>query len=493
MSISRNIVLGIFIIVLWGVRAYTQQDVPLCYELIWHDEFNGDEVDESKWSYQNGTWNGANVQNCYVPENTSVSDGTLKIIAKYEPGFQCFNQTRDFTSGFIQNRNVVDWTYGYFEARLKVPASNSTWPAFWMSPQDDVYGQWPRSGEIDILEIRGHDMTTTTGNAHWGNGVNDRVQQKGPLYIGDASDWHVYGVEWSLGELKFYVDGVHYHTIDNFREPNAASNPAPFDQGFYMRLNMAVGGNFLREPWNDAMNGIDQLPATMEVDYVRVYQLDDQCTSRDNCSLISNGGFESNTSDWILWTANGSDGQLSVNRDGFVEVDITSTGSTDWQLGLRQTGLDLINGKSYEVSYVAYADADRSSNVIVSRSNGSQYHVKNQPLTTLPTVYSWTFTMNSATDLDAVINFGVGSDATTAYFENVRVVEVGCEPCQYNMRLLDHDIRSGAYRAENEIISDGRISDMMQVGLRADRVLLLPEFSAELGAILEVDADPCRN
>ena len=260
-----------------------------------------------------------------------------------------------------------------------------------------------------------------------------------------------------------------------------------------MRLNVAVGGTFLREPWDDAMNGIDQLPATMEVDYVRVYQLDDQCTSRDNCSLISNGGFDSNTSDWTLWTANNSAGQLSVNRDGFAEVDITSTGSADWQLALRQTGLDLINGKSYEVSYVAYADADRSSNVIVSRSNGSQYHFKNQPLTTLPTVYSWTFTMNSATDLNAVINFGVGSDATTAYFENVRVAEVGCEPCQYNMRLLDHDIPSGAYRAENEITSDGRISDQMQVDLRANRVVLLPQFSTELGAIFEVDADPCRN
>ena len=101
--------------------------------------------------------------------------------------------------------------------------------------------------------------------------------------------------------------------------------------------------------------------------------------------------------------------------------------------------------------------------------------------------------MNSATDLNAVINFGVGSDATTAYFENVRVAEVGCEPCQYNMRLLDHDIPSGAYRAENEITSDGRISDQMQVDLRANRVVLLPQFSTELGAIFEVDADPCNN
>ena len=142
---------------------------------------------------------------------------------------------------------------------------------------------------------------------------------------------------------------------------------------------------------------------------------------------------------------------------------------------------------------MAYADADRTSNVIVSKSNGDQYHFENQPLTSLPTVYSWTFTMDSATDLEAVINFGVGSDATTAYYENVSVKEIGCEPCQYNMSLLDHDIPSGQYRAENEITSDGRVNDQMQVDLRASRVVLLPQFSTELGAIFEADADPCQN
>ena len=470
-----------------------QQDVPLCYELVWHDEFNGTEVDESKWSYQNGTWNGSNVQNCYVPENTSVSDGTLRITAKYEPNFQCFDQMRDFTSGFIQNRNVVDWTYGYFEARLRVPASNSTWPAFWMSPQEHVYGEWPKSGEIDILEIRGHDMTTTTANAHWGSDRNNRVQQKGPLFIGDATQWHVYGVEWSLGELKFYLDGVHYHTISDFREPNAATHPGPFDQGFYMRLNVAVGGTFLDEPWDDANNAIDQLPATMEVDYVRVYQLDNQCSSQDKCSLVNNGGFEPGISDWSLWTFNGTDGLLSVNRDGFAEIDLTSTGTADWQLALRQTGLDLINGKSYEVSYVAYADAARTSNVIISKANGDQYHFENQPLTTLPTVYNWTFTMDDATDLDAVINFGIGSDETTAYYENVKIVEVGCEPCQYNMSLLDHDIPTGDYRAEKIIKSDGTIMDQIQVSFRANEIELLPRFSAEPGSLFTADADPCDN
>ena len=239
--------------------------------LIFSDEFEGSALDESKWRYQRGAWNGSNVQNCYVDENTTVSDGTLKITAKYEPGHDCFNVPIDFTSGFVQTKDRVFWTYGYFEARVKVPASNSTWPAFWMSPQEEVYGAWPRSGEIDIFEIRGHNMTESSGNAHWGNSSGDRRQEKGVFEYEDATQWHVYAVEWTEGELNFYIDDEWYHTINNFRAPNATEHPGPFNIDFYIRLNMAVGGNFLSEPHNDAYQNIDQLPAVMEVDYVRVY------------------------------------------------------------------------------------------------------------------------------------------------------------------------------------------------------------------------------
>lgn len=248
-----------------------------CSDLIWSDEFEGATLDQSKWRYQRGTWNGSNVQNCYVDENTSVSQGTLKITAKYEPGFDCFDQSRDFTSGFVQTKDRMDWTYGYFEARVKVPASNSTWPAFWMSPQEDVYGVWPRSGEIDIFEIRGHDMTESSGNAHWGNSASDRRQEKGTFEFDDATQWHLYAVEWTEGELNFYIDDQWYHTINNFRDPNATEHPGPFNIGFYLRLNMAVGGDFLSEPHNDANNGIEQLPAVMEVDFVRVYSQKPGC------------------------------------------------------------------------------------------------------------------------------------------------------------------------------------------------------------------------
>lgn len=252
-------------------------DSPECNDLIWSDEFDGDVLDETKWSYQRGGWNGSNVQNCYVDENTSVSDGSLIITAKYEPGFDCFNATTDFTSGFIQTKDRIDWTYGYFEARVKLPASNSTWPAFWMSPQDAIYGTWPRSGEIDIFEVKGHDITKSFGNAHWGISASDKRQEKGTFEIEDVTQWHLYAVEWIEGELNFYIDDVWYHTINDFRAPNATVHPGPFNIGYYLRLNMAVGGDFLDEPHNDANHNLNQLPATMEVDYVRVYNKKPDC------------------------------------------------------------------------------------------------------------------------------------------------------------------------------------------------------------------------
>lgn len=239
--------------------------------LIWSDEFDGDTLDIDKWSYQRGGWNGANVQNCYIEENSMVSDGTLKITAKYEPNYDCFGGAKDFTSGFIQTKDRVSWTYGYFEARVKVPASNSTWPAFWLSPQDPVYGEWPLSGEIDVFEIKGHDMTKSHGTAHWGESRTNRRQKKGTYEFEDASQWHVYAVDWVEGELNFFIDSEYYHTINDFKAPNATTHPGPFNIDFYIRLNMAVGGDYLNEPHNDAMNNLDQLPAVMEVDYVRVY------------------------------------------------------------------------------------------------------------------------------------------------------------------------------------------------------------------------------
>uniref|UniRef100_UPI0028E9B6A7 family 16 glycosylhydrolase n=1 Tax=Cardiobacterium hominis TaxID=2718 RepID=UPI0028E9B6A7 len=264
------------------------------YKLVWKDEFDGTTLNRDNWGYQTGGWNSSKVQNYYSDsdKNVSVSDGSLKITAHHEStpiktGSGENEKSYDFSSGFVQTQGKQAWTYGYFEARLKMPnaENGSLWPAFWMSPDKAKYGGWPRSGEIDVLETRSyinnedrdHDgQIKVAADAHWGTGYgkgNHRHQQ-GITYVDGSDEWHTYAVKWQEGKLEYYVDGRHYHTIDNFAAPNATEHPGPFNIPFYLRLNVAVGGDYMTGKYQDAHNSIDKFPATMEVDYVRVYQLD---------------------------------------------------------------------------------------------------------------------------------------------------------------------------------------------------------------------------
>ncbi len=463
---------------------------PDCYELIWSDEFEGTQLALDRWSYQIGAWNGSNVQNCYRQENVSVANGNLTITARHEFA-TCNGLEKNFTSGFVQTKNVISWKYGYFEARVKLPASNSTWPAFWMSPIDQVYGAWPRSGEIDIFEGKGHDMKKVYANAIWGNSSTDKRQQKGPFTIGDASQWHIYGVEWNEGELRYYIDGIHYHTISDFKEPNAGIHPQPFDQDFYLRLNLAVGGDYLDEPWNDANNGIDQLPATMEVDWVRVYQVDDNCAPVDACQRITDGDFQSLDNDWQLVTFNDADGSVSVDNSGYARIDVAAPGTSDWHLALRQSGVTLTHGSVYEVSFVSYADAPRSANVIMTALDGSQYHYQALDLTECPTPFHYQFKMSGSTDPDARFNFGVGSSVIDAYIENVSVRELGCVNCPEILSLEDLVIPPGNYQAHQLIRSNGSINNPGHVIFKAMEILLEPDFNLESGAEFEIINTPC--
>jgi len=355
---------------------------PQCYDLIWSDEFSGNTLDQNKWQYYTWGWNASNVQNCYRQDNVEVNNGTLKLTARYEPGVTC-DTGGDFSSGFVETRDKASWTYGYFEARIKLPASNSTWPSFWMSPQDSEYGDWPRSGEVDVFEVKGHDMTRSYGNAHWGNSESDRQQEKGTYTFSagnTADDWHIYAVEWSEGELKFFIDDVHYHTINNFDEPNAAVHPGPFDKDFFLRLNVAVGGTYLDAPWDNAYNAINQLPATMEVDWVRVYQKNDNCNpdsdpNSTECNMIQNPDFSAGYSAWETYISSSANASLSTNA-GYADYMITNGSTSKYKVQLYQTGLLLEQGKTYEVSFRASADANKAIYVQFSDQSNppTQYH-----------------------------------------------------------------------------------------------------------------------
>jgi beta-glucanase (GH16 family) len=175
-------------------------------------------------------------------------------------------------------------TYGKFEFRAKVPWGKGMWPALWMLPQDDKYGGWAASGEIDVMEIFGEKPDQTLGTIHFGSGFPARelVTHVYDLPGGSTvSDWHVYSVEWEPGEIRWLLDGVLWATqtfwwscskkVDDSgvvakRKADINPWPAPFDQPFYLVMNVAVGGNFPGHP-----NPETKFPAEMVVDFVRVY------------------------------------------------------------------------------------------------------------------------------------------------------------------------------------------------------------------------------
>ena len=262
------------------------------WNLYYNDEFNGNTLDMSSWSYNTGYfldpsdpntfgW-GNNEAEYYTDstENTFVKDGALHLIAKYEPyTFTCTDAaqtkvTANYSSGKIISKDKVSFTYGRIDFRAKLPAGNGLWPALWMLPNDESYGTWAASGEIDVMEARGRVTNASSGTIHYG-GQWPNNRYTGTDYIfpeGSTFDdgYHVYSVIWEEDNITWYVDGEFFQYIPKSQWYSTASDSdtAPFDQDFYIIMNLAVGG------WFDGgvLPGADFSSAEMLVDYVRVYK-----------------------------------------------------------------------------------------------------------------------------------------------------------------------------------------------------------------------------
>lgn len=243
----------------------TDISAPEGYQLVWHDEFNQSvtlgrdwthEVKPAGWvnnelqTYVNGQVNGQRV--------TELIDGRLRI--------NCFkgNDGKIYSARVYAKVNE-GWKYGYFEARIKLPEGKGTWPAFWMMPVN--FRNWPEDGEIDIMEEVGVDAGWVSSTIHCNkyNNTNTSIEHGSKFVPTAESDYHVYACEWTSANLKFYVDG---EEILNYRNDGSGYDAWPFDQPYYVILNLAWGG-----AWG-GYNGVDNsaLPVTMEVDYVRVFQ-----------------------------------------------------------------------------------------------------------------------------------------------------------------------------------------------------------------------------
>ncbi|MBK7379876.1 MAG: glycoside hydrolase family 16 protein [Ignavibacteriales bacterium] len=237
------------------------------YTLVWNDEFTAANIDLTKWEHEvNGDGGGNNELQYYtnLPTNSFIENGHLVIKAIYED-----YQSRDFTSARMRTKYKGDWLYGRIEILAKIPAGRGTWPAIWMLPTDWEYGNWPSSGEIDIMEHVGYDPNVIHGSIHT-LAYNHTIgtQKTALLTIPTAiTSFHKYAIEWFEDHIDFFIDDTMYFTFTN---ENKGWQYWPFDKRFHLILNLAVGGN-----WGGA-EGIDvaAFPAQMEVDYVRVYKKD---------------------------------------------------------------------------------------------------------------------------------------------------------------------------------------------------------------------------
>lgn len=245
-----------------AVNTETRQDsIPSIpgWTLVWNDEFNGDAVDLNKWEYEvNGDGGGNNELQYYTDrkENSYVDSGRLVIVAREENYLG-----KKYTSARMRTKYRGDWTYGRFEIRAKLPYGKGLWPAIWMLPTDWEYGGWPMSGEIDIMELLGHEINRVYGTIHFGPAWpnNQKIGASYKLPKGNFSEeFHTFTLIWDSTGFEWYVDGVKYF---------AAAKGTPFDKRFHMLLNVAVGGNWPGDP-----DGFTIFPQKMEVEYVRVYQ-----------------------------------------------------------------------------------------------------------------------------------------------------------------------------------------------------------------------------
>ena len=238
--------------------------------IVWHDEFDGDKLDYTKWESEVNAFGGGNEElQIYTDrkENVRVENGCLILEARRDNAGVSGTE-REFSSGRVRTKHRGDWKYGRIEVRAKMPKGNGMWPAIWMLPTDDRYGGWAASGEIDIVEMKGEDPDTVHGTLHYG------AQWPQNKYTGDefhltkgtfADDFHTFAVEWCEGKIEWFIDGKHYQTQTEW-ESSGGSFPAPFDQKFHLLLNIAVGGHFVSPP-----DETTEFPQQMKVDYVRVY------------------------------------------------------------------------------------------------------------------------------------------------------------------------------------------------------------------------------
>lgn len=440
-------------------------EIDPAYKLVWEDNFEGTELNRDDWNVElhDPGWVNAEWQE-YVDceDNIYVKDGNLVI----QPIKMKKDHKDYYTSGRVNTQNKHDFLYGRFEARLKVPSGMGFLPAFWMMPTDEsFYGQWPKCGEIDIMEVMGQTTDTLHGTLHFGE---PHTQKQGTYVLEEgnfADEFHVFACEWEPGEMRFYVDNELYFTEHEwFTTRNGYDEityPAPYDQPFYMILNVAVGGTWVGYP--DTSTQFEE-NAQMVVDYVRVYQKDeyDENVTKpvkevvfkeadETGNYVVNSKFEEaenleDDTDWKFLLFNGGVGEASIS-DGAIHIETSNAGTVDYSVQLVQPNIAMENCGQYKLSFDAYADEERTMVTCITAPDlNFVRYLEDQKLTltTEPQTYEYEFYMMDENDANGRVEFNMGAQGSdaTIHITNVRVEKVGQIE---DMRELDSVLPDGNY------------------------------------------------
>ncbi|MDE7476796.1 MAG: Ig-like domain-containing protein, partial [Lachnospiraceae bacterium] len=438
------------------IPAKRKGEVAQAYKLVWEDNFNGndgDRVNEADWNYEvhEPGWVNAELQ-AYVDDakNAYIENNQLHIKAIKE----VIDGKEYYTSGRINTQGKHDFTYGRFEVSAKVPAGKGFLPAFWMMPTDEsYYGQWPKCGELDIMEVLGSETSTAYGTLHFGE---PHTQQQGTYTLSGgksfADEFHVFACEWDPGEIRFYVDDICYYRVSDWftkREGfGKVAYPAPYDQPFYIIMNLAVGGSWVGYPDETTAAAFAEDRAEFIIDYVRAYQKDSYDTDVDrpetevvfrepdeNGNYILNGDFSKaenltdENSNWKLTTANGGEGNAEISNKE-LHVTMTQPGDVNYGVQVLQAGVPMFQGKEYTLTYDAYADAPRTIITDISAPDRGWSRYLNDTtvnLTTEKQTIEHKFTVTDESDPNGSLEFNFGNQGSTeaVHISNVSLTITG--------------------------------------------------------------------
>ena len=413
--------MGVFLVALSLIHFQPVQ--AQCPSLIWSDEFTGTTLDINKWSYQIGDgcaegicgW-GNNELQYYKETNVTVSNGQLHITAKKERV-----QAKSYTSGRIRTINKGDWTYGRFETRIKLPGGNGLWPAFWMLSTDQVYGAWPLSGEIDIMEFVASTPDHVLGTIHYGDAYPNNKNQGANFYLNSGifpDAFHDFAIEWEAGKISWFVDDILYLTKT---AQDLAPYNWPFDQRFHFLLNLAVGGNL------GGTVDTSIFPKTMDVEYVRVYNgfkpyingkrvvLNQEAGVSYNVGNLANG----TTVNWTVpagatITSGQGTSQLTVNF-GNTSGNVIATFTT--ACGTQQLTIPVAVEPPFNKEF-SFENFDQPATATLGTYTGTLTEVSNPSATGVNTSALVGRYVRNSTEQYDVLNYGVTNITDASLYSN---------------------------------------------------------------------------